>query len=265
MSADAAKKPGKPAKPRGGKKFTAGRVMRWIVILALAPLSGFVVWLWMTLPDVRSLKSGFPEKTSLMEYRDAEYARKNEKVRPSYRPIPLRLVSPHLRHAVIASEDSNFYGHHGFDFDGIQEALEKNLEKGRPVRGGSTITQQLAKNLYLTPKKSYVRKIREAAITRRLEERLPKDRILELYLNVAEWGRGIYGCEAASRHWFSKSCLELSPREAALLAAMLPAPRKFNPDKKTSRAFKRQQKILYWMCLGNKLPESDCAGVQPPT
>lgn len=262
MHSNPAKKPGKP--PKGGRSITAGRIARWLVILLVAPVAGFVAWLWLTMPDVKAMKKQFPEKTSLMAHREAEYARKNERVKPSYRPIPLRLISPHLRHAVVASEDANFYGHKGFDFDGIQEALEKNMEKGKPVRGGSTITQQLAKNLYLTPKKSYVRKIREAAITKRIEETLSKDRILELYLNVAEWGRGIYGCEAASRRWFSKSCAELSPREAALLAAALPAPRKFNPEKKNSRAYKRQQKILYWMCLANKLPEKECTGVAPP-
>ncbi|MFA6033538.1 MAG: biosynthetic peptidoglycan transglycosylase, partial [Myxococcota bacterium] len=113
-----------------------------------------------------------------------------------------------------------------------------------------TITQQLAKNLYLTPKKSIIRKVREFAITNRLEKKLDKDRILELYLNVAEWGKGIYGCEAASRHWFSKSCADLSPREAALLAGALPAPLRFNPAKKDSRAHRRAQKIIRWLCMG---------------
>ncbi|MBI5529439.1 MAG: monofunctional biosynthetic peptidoglycan transglycosylase [Deltaproteobacteria bacterium] len=248
-----------PATPR--LFFTLGRLARWALIALLLPPTAFVGWLWLSMPDVTEYASKFPERTSLMRHREAEYARKKEKVKTSYRPVRLRAISPNLRAAVIASEDANFYGHRGFDFEGISEALEKDVDAGKPLRGGSTITQQLAKNLYLTPKKSIIRKVREAAIAKRLEEKLSKDRILELYLNVAEWGRGIYGCEAASRHWFSKTCVDLSPREAALLAAALPAPRKFNPQKKNSRAWRRHEKIIGWLCLGRKIPESECGGM----
>jgi monofunctional biosynthetic peptidoglycan transglycosylase len=239
--------------------LTPGRIATWALIALLLVPAGSVAWLWVSLPDVTEYASKFPEKTSLMRHREAQYAAKKEKVKTSYRPVRLKAISPYLRAAVIASEDANFFGHNGFDFEGIREAMEKNAEGGGPVRGGSTITQQLAKNLYLTPKKSIVRKIREAAIAKRLEEKLSKDRILELYLNVAEWGRGIYGCEAASRHWFSKSCLDLEPREAALLAAALPSPRKFNPEKRNTRAWRRHEKIMGWLCLGKKVPESECS------
>ena len=238
------------------------RAVCWLVILILAPLDALIIWLWLTMPDVTGFAREFPEKTSLMKYRDEEYLEKGEKVRDDYRPVPLKRVSPYLRAAVVASEDATFYRHHGFDFEGIQDAMEENLEKGGYSRGGSTISQQLAKNLFLSPKKSLFRKIREFVITKRIEGKLSKNRILELYVNIAEWGKGTYGCEAASNRYFSKSCADLSPREAALLAAALPSPRKFNPQNKNSRAYRRQEKIISWLCAGNKIPESECEGAE---
>jgi monofunctional biosynthetic peptidoglycan transglycosylase len=240
--------------------MTAGRVARLLAIALLLPITGFISWLWLSMPDVKEFAREFPDKTSFMTYRDLQYEGKGEKVKDDYRPIPLRQISSYLKSSVIASEDASFYSHNGFDYDEIQEAIEENIEKGEYSRGASTISQQLAKNLYLTPEKSIVRKVREMAITKRLEEGLSKDRILELYLNVAEWGRGIYGCEAASHRYFSKGCSDLSPREAALLAAALPSPRKFNPASKESRAYRRQQKIIHWLCLGKKIPENECLG-----
>jgi len=158
--------------------------------------------------------------------------------------MPLGRISPNLQRAVIVSEDASFYRHRGFDWQGIRDAATRNLDRGELQRGGSTITQQLAKNLYLSSEKNLMRKIHEALITRALEERLTKKRILELYLNVVEWGRGIYGAEAAARHHFGKSARDLSPAEAALLAAILPSPRRHDPLRVTPYLIKRQEQIL---------------------
>ena len=158
--------------------------------------------------------------------------------------VPLSRISRELQRAVIVAEDATFYHHHGFDWEGIRGAATRNWDRGELRRGGSTITQQLAKNLYLTPEKNLLRKIHEAAITRALEERLTKKRILELYLNVVEWGKGIYGAEAAAQHHFGKSAQDLGPEEAALLAAILPAPRRYDPLRVTPYLNRRQQQIL---------------------
>jgi len=149
-----------------------------------------------------------------------------------YTWVPYAKISPQLKRAMIAAEDAKFVEHSGFDWEGIQTALDKNERRGRVVAGGSTITQQLAKNLFLSPAKSYVRKGEEAVVTVLLEAMLPKQRILELYLNVIEWGNGVFGAEAAAQRYFGISASQLSAEQAARLAAMAPAPRRFerNPD-----------------------------------
>ena len=146
--------------------------------------------------------------------------------------MPYAKISSHLKRALIAAEDAKFVEHSGFDWDSIQGALDKNERRGRVVAGGSTITQQLAKNLFLSPEKSYVRKAEEAVVTLLLEAMLPKQRILELYLNVIEWGNGVFGAEAAAQRYFGIPAAQLSAEQAARLAAMAPAPRRFerNPD-----------------------------------
>jgi monofunctional biosynthetic peptidoglycan transglycosylase len=158
--------------------------------------------------------------------------------------VPLSRISWELQRAVIVAEDATFYQHHGFDWEGMRGAATRNWDRGELRRGGSTITQQLAKNLYLTPEKNLLRKIHEAAITRALEERLTKKRILELYLNVVEWGKGVYGAEAAAQHHFGKTAQDLGPEEAALLAAILPSPRRYDPLRVTPYLIRRQQQIL---------------------
>ena len=164
--------------------------------------------------------------------------------------MPLARMSPHLQRAVLVAEDASFYRHQGFDWEGLKEAVTRNWEKGALRRGGSTITQQLAKNLYLSSEKSLLRKAHEALLARELERRLTKKRILELYLNVVEWGEGIYGAEAAARHHFGTSAGDLTPDEAALLAAMLPSPRRYDPLRLTPHLSKRQAQILKWMGEG---------------
>jgi monofunctional biosynthetic peptidoglycan transglycosylase len=183
----------------------------------------------LSIPDVSKLKKASPKKTPLMEYREKELKEKGKKLTIYQICVPLSKISPYLIKAVLIAEDDKFWSHEGFDYEAIQKAIEKDLKAGRFKYGGSTITQQLARNLYLSPVKNLSRKMREAIITWRMEKVLSKKRILELYLNVVEWGEGIFGVEAASRHYFGKPSSELSPEESARLAAVLPNPRKYNP------------------------------------
>ena len=199
-------------------------VLAFTVALYAAFVGRYFVW-----PQVDSLEHENPSITAFMEYRKTEWARSGKKVVTRWRWRPLHEISPYLWKAVTVAEDSNFWDHDGFDWDGISNAINTNLAKGRFSAGGSTITQQLAKNLYLSPVKSLTRKAQEAILAWRLERGLSKERILELYLNVVEWGEGIYGAEAAARYHFGVSAANLAPRQAAILAAMLPAPLKRKP------------------------------------
>jgi monofunctional biosynthetic peptidoglycan transglycosylase len=230
--------------------------MRYLLLVpALASAGLLSSWL-VALPDVAYLAAANPNTTVLIEARQAEAAAKGQPFTLSWTWVPLARISPYLQKAVIVSEDASFYQHNGFDWEGLQEALTRNWEQGKLRRGGSTITQQLAKNLYLSSEKTLLRKAREALIAWEIERRLPKKRILELYLNVAEWGHGVFGAEAAARHHFEKSADELTEEEAALLAAMLPSPRRHDPIQHPSLLIKRQEAILYWMHRenGDQLP-----------
>lgn len=181
-------------------------------------------------PDVSELKKKNPGKTSFMAFREKEWKREGKKYRINQKWVSMSAISPYLVKAVLIGEDDKFWSHEGFDYEAMQKALEKDIKAKKFKLGGSTISQQLSKNLYLSPSKNPLRKIREAIITWRMEKALSKKRILELYLNVAEWGdRGIFGIEAASRAYYGKSASALGPEEAARLAAVLPNPRKFNP------------------------------------
>ena len=168
-----------------------------------------------------------PGQTAFMAQRQAELREKDPKATIRYQWVPYEKISTHLKRAVIAAEDAKFLEHEGFDWEGIAKAREKNERKGRVVAGGSTITQQLAKNLFLSPSKSYARKVQEAIIALMLEAFLPKRRILELYLNVIEWGNGVFGAEAAAKRYFGVPAAQLSAEQAARLAAMIPSPRRF--------------------------------------
>lgn len=184
----------------------------------------------MLVPNVSRLKSENPQKTAFMKYREQEWKREGKRYRVQQHWVPLHTISPYLIKAVLIAEDDKFWSHEGFDYEAIRKAIEKDLKERKFKLGGSTISQQLAKNLYLSPAKNPLRKIREAIITWRMEKALSKRRILELYLNVAEWGdQGIYGIESASRFYYGKSASDLNPGEAARLAAILPNPRKYNP------------------------------------
>jgi len=164
-------------------------------------------------------------ETSFMRYRMDELRARNPKAELRFQWVPYERISANLKRAMIAAEDAKFVDHEGFDWDGIQKAMERNERRGRIVAGGSTITQQLAKNLFLSPQRSWLRKGQEAAITMMLEALLPKRRILEIYLNVVEWGSGVFGAEAAARRHFGVAASQLSAEQAARLAAMAPNPR----------------------------------------
>jgi monofunctional biosynthetic peptidoglycan transglycosylase len=202
-----------------------GGVLRWValalgafalvLVLLQAWYAAHILW-WRDHPV---------GETSFMAYRMDELHVKNPKAPLRYVWVPYERISNNLKRAMIAAEDAKFVDHEGFDWDGIQLAMEKNQKKGRVVAGGSTITQQLAKNLFLTPSRSYLRKAEEAAITVMLETLLPKKRILEIYLNVIEWGNGVFGAEAAAKQLFGTTAAQLSPEQAARLAAMAPNPR----------------------------------------
>lgn len=184
---------------------------------------------FLMMPDVSLLKKGNPGKTSFMKYREREWEKKGRKYRINQVWTPLARISPYLIKAVLIAEDDKFWRHEGFDYEAIKKAVEKDIKAKKFKLGGSTISQQLAKNLYLSPSKNLFRKAAEVLITWRMEQVLPKKRILELYLNVVEWGEGIFGAEAASEHYFGKPSSDLSPEEAARLAAVLPNPRKYDP------------------------------------
>jgi monofunctional biosynthetic peptidoglycan transglycosylase len=194
-----------------------------LIVASLAAAYGALM------PDIHRLQKKNPAQTAFMEYREKQWREKGRHVQVHQIWVPLSRISPYLVKAVLIAEDDKFWSHEGFDYEGIMEAFERDLQSGRLRFGGSTISQQLARNLYLSPAKNFWRKIREALITWRMEQVLSKKRILELYLNVVEWGDGIFGAEAASRHYFEKPASELSPREAARLAVVLPSPRKLDP------------------------------------
>ena len=195
--------------------------------------------------DVAALKKKNPGKTSFMTHREFEWEFKGLKNKKIYQVwVPLTKISPYAAKAVLIAEDDKFWQHEGFDVEAMQKAIEKDIKLGKLKYGGSTISQQLAKNLFLSPSKNPLRKVKEAILTWRIENNLSKRRILEIYLNVAEWGDGIFGIEAASRHYFGKSAAELTPMEAARLAVVLPSPLKYNPTG-TSKYVEKRAEIVY--------------------
>jgi monofunctional glycosyltransferase len=227
-------------------------VWRAFVILLAAGFS-CASYIYLTLPDVRILRTQNPQTTAFIELRARQAEAKGDPVRRVQRWVPYARISQNLKRAVLVAEDSAFWQHEGVDFKQLQESMEINLERMEFARGASTITQQLAKNLYLSPSKNPIRKAREILIARRLEAELSKQRILELYLNVIEWGNGIWGAEAAARTYFGKAAADLSPQESALLAGAIINPRLHDPAKPTARLRRRQEMVLRRM-----------GGVTPP-
>jgi monofunctional glycosyltransferase len=209
---------------------------RWLKIGAVA-FAVYLLWPY----NIPVLRYKNPRTTSLIELRIKEARKLGRRLRPAMTWRSLSQISPSLTHAVLLAEDDTFYRHHGFDLQQILIAMHKNWSNKRYVYGGSTITQQLARTLYLRPKKSLLRKAKEAVLTLYLEIFLPKKRILELYLNMVEWGPGIFGAEAAAQHYFSKSALDLSSDEVISLASILPSPRRWSPF--SEKAFMAERRI----------------------
>lgn len=203
---------------------TALRRIGWALAALTALLLLYQLWI---LTLVLWWSHFNPSSTSFMDLRLDELQEKRPNIELRHEWVPYERISVHLKRAVIAAEDDSFIEHEGFDWEGIQRALEKNQRKGKAVAGGSTISQQLAKNLFLSPSRSYFRKAQEAVITVMIETVWSKRRILEVYLNVVEWGNGIFGCEAAAKRYYGVPASRLGPDQAARLAVMLPNPRRY--------------------------------------
>ncbi|MGE5245983.1 MAG: monofunctional biosynthetic peptidoglycan transglycosylase [Betaproteobacteria bacterium] len=217
-------------------------------LLAAAAIAfGCLAYAYLTLPDVRPLRTANPTTTAFMELRAREARALGRRPRKVQRWVAYRNISSDLKRAVLVAEDDAFWQHEGVDLEQLQESLELDWSRGRLLRGGSTITQQLAKNLYLSPSKNPLRKLRELILARRLEAELSKQRIFELYLNVIEWGDGIWGAEAAAQTYFHTPASALGPAQAALLAGAIVNPRLLNPAHPTARLLRRQQIILHRM------------------
>lgn len=217
------------------------RVFFWLVVtpvilVLLLQLYFFLqIWWWV---------DHNPSSTSFMRQQQAVLREKKPNARLQHKWVPYHRISNHLKRAIIAAEDSNFSGHEGVDWVAMQKAFEKNSRKGKVVAGGSTITQQLAKNLFLSGERSYLRKGQEVVITYMLEFWMDKERIFEIYLNVVEWGNGVFGAEAAARYYYGVSAASLGPAQAARLAAMLPRPRYYDKHRGSAYLARRTELIL---------------------
>jgi len=235
-------------------------VKRALLALALAAVVG-VVALVMVLAadvsrfDVAALARTAPRRTALMRHREAEARPRPYRI--DQRWVPYSTISPLLRRAVLIAEDDAFYAHGGLDWHEIGESARRNWQKRRIVRGGSTITQQLARNLFLGNERTLTRKLREVLLARRLEATLSKRRIFELYLNTIEWGDGIFGAEAAARHWFGVGASELDARQAALLASIIINPRRYSPLEPSRRIERRMKTILGRMARRGFITEDE--------
>ncbi len=225
----------------------AGTFRRRLVRAAVAAGAvGFALltYVYLTLPDVRVLATTNPSSTAFMGQRAVEAAREGRTMRRVQEWVPYSAVSGTLTRAVLVAEDAAFWEHDGIDVHEIRESIRASWEEGVPIRGASTITQQLAKNLYLSSSRDPLRKLRELIIARRLEAALPKVRIFEIYLNVIEWGDGIWGADAAARTYFGIPASALNAEQSALLAGAIINPRLHSPARPTARLLARQRIIL---------------------
>ena len=224
------------------------------VALALAAAG-----LWVSLPDPASLASRNPRTTALIEQRRAEASTAHRRFRVQQAWVGVERISPRLVQAVLLSEDASFYAHGAFDWHEVSVAADESLRSGRVLRGASTVTQQLAKNLWLGTERTAWRKAREAVLAVKLERRLPKRRILALYLNVAEWGDGVFGAEAAARARFGVAAADLTCAQAVLLAAMLPAPRKADLARPSRWLARRSRRVLDRMLAARRIDAAEHA------
>ncbi len=232
------------------------------LIGTVAVAGALLAYCWATTPDVRSLRTELPKTKAFMRLRADEAASAGKPLGFEQHVVRYSRISPALVRAVLVAEDAAFFEHDGVDYNELKQTVEISFDKGIVItRGASTITQQLAKNLYLSPSRSPLRKVRELLITRRLEAELPKTRILELYLNLIEWGDGIWGAEAAAQEYFGVTASDLSAEQAALLAGAIINPRLHSPAHPTATLLRRQQIILSRM--ERKTPPADKAPNSP--
>lgn len=238
------------------------------VVLAAGTVAGLFAIASVSLPRVDALARTTPRETSMMRARRAEARRKGRPFHVDQRWIPYSMISPSLRRAVLIAEDDAFFAHGGLDWNEMRKAARTNVERRRVVRGGSTVTQQLAKNLYLGEERTLLRKIKEMILAVRIERALTKRRIFELYLNLIEWGDGIYGVEAAAQRHFGVSAADLDARQSALLAAVIINPRRFSPVEPAPRIQRRMRMILSRMRRRGYLSEQEyrvALGEAPPS
>lgn len=268
-----------PFPGRAQRVLAWARAHKWKTAFLL--LGAVILFEIVTLPyyGIYRLKTENPAETALMRQRLREAEDEGKPLKITQRWIPLARVPRHVINAIIVAEDGTFYEHGGIDWFEVQESFEKNLEEGRPARGASTITQQLAKNLFLSTSKDPVRKLKEVVITVMMEKMLTKQRILELYLNIIEWGRGIFGIETAARVYFGKSASGLTIDEAARLAAVIPSPLRHQPNVDSRYVLRRKAIVLdrmssrRWLSglketdadsAAGSVPRSDAPLQQPP-
>jgi monofunctional glycosyltransferase len=230
-------------------------MLRRLLIAGSIALAGIFLYQLATYPNVASLRDSNPETTAMIENRRSEARSEGREPKALQQWVPIDRISPNLVRAVLAGEDNHFFTHEGFDYEAIEKAARANWEAGEFKRGASTITQQLAKNLWLSESKDPFRKAKEALLTKSLERNLTKWRILEIYLNVIEWGDGIYGAEAAARTYFGTSAARLSPSQAAQLSAMIPNPRSVYSLSKNPRNVRRRQRVIERYMRTIRLPK----------
>ncbi len=226
-------------------------MLRWSLRIGAALLAALFLYNLWIFGHIVYWRSFNPSASAFMTEQLARLQEEDPEAELRHKWVPYERISPNLKRALIASEDAKFVDHEGFDWDGIEAAFEKNLKQGRIVAGGSTISQQLAKNLFLSGKKTPWRKLEEAVITVMLEAVMDKRRIFEIYLNVIEWGNGVFGAEAAARHYYRTSAARLSAGQAAKLAAMVPNPRFYDEHRNAPGLARKTRIILRRMPLAD--------------
>ena len=239
-------------------------MLKRLFLIAILLLVVWLLWEWATFPNTATLASENPTTTAFMEQRKQELRAAGKSDALLYTFVRYDRISPYLRRAVLVAEDNDFYEHQGVDVKAMKEAIQRDWQRRKITHGGSTITQQLAKNLYLSPSRNPLRKVKEYFLARSLERNLSKKRILELYLNVVEMGERVYGAEAASRFYFQRSAASLSPQQAALLAGCLPNPRVMSPGAPNKRLRWRQRMILSRMRRWGYLMEEEVLTEKKP-
>jgi len=218
--------------------------MRSLAVLAVAAAGIFLAVQLSYLARVWWWREHDPQATAFMKARLEQLRKRDPEAKLRHVWVPYARISSHLKRAVVVAEDSRFVDHEGFDWDAIEKAAEKNRKKGRVVAGGSTISQQLAKNLFLSGERTPWRKGQEALITVMIEQVMDKRRILEIYLNVIEWGDGVFGAEAAARHYFGTSAAAVGPEASARLAAIIPNPRFYDRNRNTAWIARKTDMIM---------------------